>query len=62
MDAPALYDGLYYGGRRLVKRAVLGYCGFKPVRRAAFGPVRSSSDATRRAWLARAERLGRADS
>lgn len=59
MDAPALYDGLFYGGRRVVKRAVLRYCGFRPVRHKAFGPVRSSSPRKRERWLVEATALGR---
>ena len=58
MDAPPWYDSLFYGGRRVVKRAVLRFCGFAPVRDTAFGPVKSSTDRRRERWLATARRLG----
>ncbi len=58
MDAPPLYDGLYYGGRRLMKRAVLRFCGFKPVLHSAFGSVKGSDDAKRARWIEKARVLG----
>jgi putative NADPH-quinone reductase len=58
MDAPPLYDGLFYGGRRLMKRAVLRFCGFRPVRSSAFGSVKGSSDGARARWVEKARTLG----
>lgn len=58
MDAPPLYDRVFYGGRRVVARAVLRYCGFKPVRHKAFGSVRASSAQTRARWLEQSSALG----
>jgi NAD(P)H dehydrogenase (quinone) len=41
-----------------MKRAVLQFCGIKPVRVTAFGLVRSSTEAKRRKWLAKVRVLG----
>lgn len=61
MDAPPLYDRLVnrWPGINGLRRAVLHFCGVKPVRVAAFGPVRGSSQARRDTWIRRAEALGR---
>lgn len=58
MDAPPSYDALVYGGRRVMKHAVLRFCGFKPVRVTAFGSVKQSSEKRRAGWIARARSLG----
>jgi putative NADPH-quinone reductase len=58
MDAPPMYDRVFYGGRRLMKRAVLRFCGFRPVRSSAFGSVKGSSDAARARWVEKARTLG----
>lgn len=61
MDAPPLYDSLMYfgGGRRTMKKAVLEFCGIKPVGVTAFGSVRASDEAKRAKWLASVRQLGR---
>ena len=61
MDAPPLYDRLVnrWPGINGLKRAVLHFCGVKPVRVTAFGAVRGSSQARRDEWIRRVEGLGR---
>ena len=44
---------------RVTKRALLGHCGFKPVRKSAFGGVRTSTAKTRARWLTQVAALGR---
>lgn len=43
---------------RQMRRQVLGFCGFAPVRVTLFGPVKTSSPARRAKWLAQAEAIG----
>ena len=45
-------------GHHMMRRAVLGFSGVKPVRTAVFGPVRGSDATTRERWLARAAAVG----
>jgi len=61
LDAPAWYDRLMYGagGRKTMRKAVLQFCGIKPVGVTTFGSVKSSDDAKRKKWLAEANDLGR---
>jgi putative NADPH-quinone reductase len=61
MDAPPIYDSLMYfgGGRRTMKKAVLEFCGIKPVGVTAFGSVKSSDEAKRDKWLAAVNQLGK---
>ncbi len=61
MDAPPIYDSLMYfgGGRRTMKKAVLEFCGIKPVGVTAFGSVKSSDAAKRDKWLAAVKELGK---
>ncbi|MEW6445127.1 MAG: NAD(P)H-dependent oxidoreductase [Pseudomonadota bacterium] len=61
MDTPPILHWLLYGapGVRLVKNAILGFCGVGPVRVSAFGPVRHVTDRQRANWIARVEMLGR---
>ena len=62
MDSPPWWFRWVTGqpGHRLLKKAVLEFCGVKPVTVHAFGPVRGSTPARREAWLDRARRLGAA--
>ena len=46
-------------GDRAMRDATLGFCGISPVRILSFGPVRISTLAERRRWLARVAREGR---
>ncbi|MBK8978511.1 MAG: NAD(P)H-dependent oxidoreductase [Planctomycetes bacterium] len=60
-DAPTLFNLLAYRNSPVValRKMVLGFCGFRPVRVTAFGGIRRS-DAERRArMLERVEALGR---
>ena len=61
LDAPVLYDWLIYGagGRKTMKKAVLEFCGVKPVRVTAFGQAKSSDDAKRQKWLTKVNELGK---
>lgn len=61
LDTPGWYFRLFQGAsaHRMMRDAVLGFCGIRPVRVSAFAPIQGSSAARREAWLARAEALGR---
>lgn len=61
MDTPPfLYRWLLGApGHRLIKRAILAPAGVRPVRIFSFGPLGRSTEARRKAWLAKAERRGR---
>lgn len=60
MDTPGWYYSLIYKntGHNAVKVGVLEFCGFKPVKVSAFSPVKSSTEAKRKKWLAKVEQLG----
>ena len=62
MGAPPWYDLLVYRGssRRAMKKAVLEFCGVKPVGVTAIGPVRHSTPEWRQRWIGRVAELGRA--
>ena len=61
MDTPKWYYSLIYRspGHNSLKKGVLEFCGIKPVKITAFGPVKSSSKEARQKWLNTTERLGR---
>lgn len=61
MDSPAWYNFLVYrnAGHNSMKKAILEYCGVKPVRITALAPIKSSSDKIRKKWLDQVEELGR---
>lgn len=57
---PLIYRWLLRApGHNMMKRAVLGLCGIKPVRVTAFGPVKGSSSPKRESWISEVETLGR---
>ncbi|MCC2111152.1 MAG: NAD(P)H-dependent oxidoreductase [Hyphomicrobiales bacterium] len=60
-DTPSWYLRFVYGAGwfKIVRKQILGFCGFSPVRITNFGPVRSSTEKTRKKWLAEAARAGR---
>jgi NAD(P)H dehydrogenase (quinone) len=60
MDAPGLYYRLVVGspGDKQMVRAILHFCGVKPVRMTRFGMVKSSSPAKRDRWVEKVRRLG----
>lgn len=61
MDQPAWYYRIYYRqpSHHAMKKAVLEFCGVKPVRVTAIGPLRLSKPEFRQRWLNRVEALGR---
>ena len=61
MDTPPWYLRFAYRDPlpNMLKRQVLGFCGFKPARLYAFGPVRSQVKKKGEKWLAKAEKAGR---
>lgn len=60
MDTPLWVYRWIYGspGLNAMARATLGFCGIKPVRRTAFGPVKGSTPAERQGWLEAVRREG----
>ncbi len=60
MDAPAWYYFLMYRspGHNSMKRAILEFCGVKPVKITSFAPIKSSDDKKRKRWLSEVEKLG----
>ena len=60
MDAPSFYYKLIYRspGVNAMKRAILNFCGVKPVRSTIFGPVKSANDKKIGTWIAKVEHLG----
>ncbi|MBD8553332.1 NAD(P)H-dependent oxidoreductase [Rhizobium sp. CFBP 8762] len=60
-DTPPLYFRWVLGWPlvRQLKRQILGFCGFDPVQFTVFGPVRNSSQETRKGWLAQTNKLAR---
>lgn len=62
MGAPPWYDSLVYrgGSRRAMKKAVLEFCGVRPVKATAIGPVRRSKPEWRERWIGRVAAMGRA--
>lgn len=61
MDSPKWYNFLVYrsAGHNSMKRAILEYCGVKPVKITAFAPMKSSDDKKRKKWLEAVQALGR---
>jgi putative NADPH-quinone reductase len=62
-DSPGLYDWFVNGmpAVRMVRKAVLAFCGVKPVRVKRFAIVKTADEARRQRWLAEAELLGTRD-
>jgi len=46
-------------GHNAMKRAILGFCGFKPVKVFSVGKVKGASESQRKRWIDKAEKLGR---
>jgi putative NADPH-quinone reductase len=61
MGMPAFVYRLYFlsHGVAGLRRSVLRFVGFKPVRTTLFGMVTAAKDDTRRAWLEKMRQLGR---
>ncbi|MBU6955385.1 NAD(P)H-dependent oxidoreductase [Hahella sp. HN01] len=53
MDTPPWYYNLVYGApsHKMMKKTVLEFCGVKPVKISAFGPVIKSTQTLRQRWL-----------
>lgn len=62
MDSPPWYFRWFTRapGHQQMRRAILEFCGIRPVRIHSLGPVRSASDAQRAAWVAQARGWGEA--
>ncbi len=43
---------------RSMRRAILGHCGFRPIRRTVLAPMKNASQAQREQWLQEVNRLG----
>ena len=62
MDTPPWYFRLVFRqpGNQAMKRTIMQFCGFKPVRITNFGSVKASRPQTRDRWLAQVYALGQA--
>lgn len=60
MDAPKWYYSLINRspGHNSMKKGILEFCGIKPVKITAFGPIKSSNDSKRKKWISEIEKLG----
>jgi len=61
MDAPPLFYKLFLGapGVKTIKKAILLMSGVSPVKVTMFGSLKNSSEARRKKWLQKAEKLGK---
>ena len=60
MDTPKWYYWLVYKspGHNSLKKGILEFCGIKPVKISAFGPVKTSDESKRQQWMKKVEALG----
>ncbi|MPT33770.1 MAG: flavodoxin family protein, partial [Flavobacterium sp.] len=60
LDQPGFYYWLVYGKPSVnqLKKAVLEFCGIKPVKVSYFGSIKTSNAEQRKKWLEKAFRLG----
>ena len=60
MGMPAFFYRWFYGAHTLksLKRNILGFCGFGPVRENLFGMIENVDEAKRRKWLGEIYDLG----
>ena len=60
LDQPSWYYRLVFGRPSVnqLKKAVLEFCGVKPVKVTYIGIVRNSKEETRKNWLKKVEQLG----
>ena len=60
MDTPVWYYKLVYGApaTKMMKKTVLEFCGFSPVKVTQFGSVLKSSEKQRQKWVAKVNRQG----
>ncbi len=61
MDTPQWYNWLIYrnAGHNAMKQATLKFCGIKPVKVSAFGPIKSATKSKLAKWTKQVEELGR---
>ena len=61
MDSPKWYYSLFLKspGHNSMKTGILGFCGIKPAKITSFGPVISSTESERKAWIGKAEQMGK---
>jgi len=61
MDTPTWYNFLIYrnAGHNSMKKAILEFCGIKPVRITAFATIKTSDDKKRQRWLSQIRELGK---
>jgi putative NADPH-quinone reductase len=61
MGMPALVYHWFFGahGLKCLKRNILGFCGFGPIRQSLVGMVESGDGTAREKWLARMRNFGR---
>ena len=62
MDTPPWYFRLVFRqpGNQAMKRTIMQFCGFKPVKVSNFGPVKASDAERRQKWLNKTYALGQA--
>lgn len=62
LDTPVWYYFLVYAApaHRMMKRTVLGFCGFSPVKSSYFTVVKNATEQKRKQWLDEAKALGKA--
>lgn len=60
MDTPKWYYSLIYksSGHNSMKKAILEFCGIKPVKITTLSPIKSSSAIKRKKWLEQIEKIG----
>lgn len=60
LDQPGWYYRFVYGRPSVnqLKRSTLGFCGVKPVKVTYIGIIKDSTDAARKKWLEKVEKLG----
>jgi NAD(P)H dehydrogenase (quinone) len=60
LNTPSFYYRWVFGrpGHNTMKKTILEFCGIKPVRITEVGPIKNSSDAKRKKWLAQIRSLG----
>ena len=61
MDAPPWFFRWVYRmpGHNQMKRAILGFCGIRPVSITSFGPIKGSTQQKREKWLSQIKAYGR---
>lgn len=60
LDTPIWYERWINGNpaAQQIKKTILQFCGFNPVRLTRFAPIRGSSAAQRQSWLEQVRKLG----